>query len=130
MKQILFWAAIVSVLFTGAALGKSNGAAPLTGTWECVAHGFPKGDVNFTLYLTQHEDQSITGWVSSPLGTADLMSVTFENDMLKIQIDAPQGLYRLNGQFHKGQFSGDWARGADLKGNWEGKKTSTSPDPK
>jgi hypothetical protein len=130
MKRFLALATICTLWIPGVALAKTNQVAPLTGRWECVAHGFPQGDVNFTLYLTQNPDNSVTGWVAAPMGSTDLTSVVFKNKNLEIHIDTPQGNYHINGKYEKNQVSGIWSKDSTLKGRWEGKKLSASPDPK
>jgi hypothetical protein len=130
MKRLLAWAMICAALMPGVAPAKLKQAGPLTGTWECVCHGFPQGDVKFALYLTQNEDNSVTGWVASPMGSSDLTSVDFKNNNLEIRIDTSQGNYRLSGRCEKNQISGAWSKDSALRGKWEAKKSSDSPDPK
>lgn len=129
MKRLLALAAICTLWMPGVAPAKSNPAEPLTGTWQCVAHGFPQGNVPFTLYLKERPDNSVTGWVRSPLGTADLFSVTFKNNDLEIRINAPHGGYRLSARHQGNRFTGTWSRGSSLQGKWEGKRTSHNPNP-
>jgi hypothetical protein len=130
MKRILALAMICTLLILGVALAKLKPTASLNGTWECVCHGLPQGDVNFTLYLTQSQEDSVTGWVASPMGSTDLTSVDFKNNILDIHVDTPQGNYRLNGKCEKNQVSGTWSKDSVVKGKWEGKKSSDNPDPK
>jgi hypothetical protein len=93
---------------------------PLTGTWECTSHGGPQGDLPFTLYLEQ-EAETVTGSVSSPMGSTELSSATFKKKDLEIHIDSPDGEYLLTGKLtKKGEMSGQWSH-EDLKGTWEGK---------
>lgn len=99
---------------------------PLTGTWQCTSHGGPQGDMEFTLYLEQNQED-VTGSVSSPLGSADLTSASFKKDKLEIHIDTPDTKYLLTATHKKGQLAGEWSAGEDQKGTWEGKKTSDSP---
>lgn len=113
-----------------AAAAKSNHAASLTGTWECIAHGFPQGEVDFSLYLKQLKDNSVTGWVRSPIGTADLTTVDVMNGEVKIFIATPDGNYRLNGRHEQNHITGTWSKDSTLRGKWEGNKSSDSPDPK
>jgi hypothetical protein len=128
MKNILVLITLCSLLAPSLA-AKAKQAEPLTGSWECVAHGFPQGDMSFTLYLTQHQDE-VTGWVASPLGSSDLTSVTFKNNNLEIHVDTPQGHYRLHGTYQQNRLSGTWSKDSTSNGKWEGKKISDSPDPK
>ena len=102
MKRTLGAAAIGSVILWLAALAlatdKKPKAGPLTGTWECVSHGGPHGDMNFTLYLEQNKE-TVTGTVSSPLGSTDLTSASFKNNTLEIHIDTDQRNYLLTGKY-------------------------------
>jgi hypothetical protein len=102
---------------------KKSRPGPLTGTWECVSHGSPQGDMNFTLFL-QQEKEVVTGSVSSPIGSADLTTATFKRKVLEIHIDTPQDNYLLNATYKNGALSGDWSTNTGLKGNWEGKKSA------
>lgn len=93
---------------------------PLTGTWECTSHGGPQGDLPFTLYLEQ-QNETVTGSVSSPMGSTEISSATFKRKDLEIHIDTPDGEYLLTGKLlKKGAMSGQWSH-EDLKGTWEGK---------
>jgi len=130
MKRILAVVVICCLLIPGVAMAKSKQSTPLTGTWDCVAHGLSNGDVNFTLYLTQKEDNSVTGWVASPLGSADLTSIVVKDNNLEILIDAPHATYHLSGKCEKNQVSGTWSKDSSPTGKWEGRKSSDSPDPK
>ena len=130
MKRTLALTMVCTMLILGVALANAKQTGLLTGTWECVCHGLPQGDVNFTLYLTQKDENSVTGWVASPMGSSDLTSVEFKNNVLDIHVDTSQGNYRLNGKCEKNQVSGTWSKDSEPKGKWEGKKTSDSPDPK
>jgi len=94
----------------------------LTGTWECISHGSPRGDINFTLYLEQNKE-TVTGSVDSPIGSADLTSASFKKKALQIHIDTSQGNYLLNGEYKKGELAGEWSTDGGLKGTWEGKKS-------
>jgi hypothetical protein len=93
---------------------------PITGTWECTAHGSSQGDMPFTLYLEQAKED-VTGSVSSPMGGTQISSGTYKKKVLEIHIDAPQTTYRLTAKLKKGQLTGEWS-GDTEKGTWEGKK--------
>ncbi len=127
MKRTLGAAAIGSVMLWLAALAlatdKKPKAGPLTGTWECVSHGGPHGDMNFTLYLEQNKE-TVTGTVSSPLGSTELTSASFKNNTLEIHIDTDQRNYLLTGRYKHGQLAGAWSTNEDQKGTWEGKKSA------
>jgi len=102
-------------------------SGPLAGTWECMSHGGPHGDMSFTLYLDQTKE-IVTGSVSSPIGSTELTSATFKKHVLEIHIDTPEGNYLLTATYKNGQLTGNWARDTDLKGTWEGKRSaSTQP---
>ena len=108
---------------------KSKADGPMTGTWQCAAHGGPNGDTPFTLYLTQDKD-AVTGSVSSPLGDTDISSATFTKNTLEIHINTDGGNYVLTAKFDNGQLSGDWSMEGGDKGKWEGKKGANSPQAK
>ena len=93
---------------------------PLTGTWECTAHGGPQGDLPFTLTLEQSGEQVI-GSVESPMGGTEITSATFKKKHLEIHIDTPQGSYDLTARLKKGKLTGEWTHDPD-KGTWEGSK--------
>lgn len=102
---------------------------PLTGTWQCMAHGGPNGDLPFTLYL-QQQNETVTGSVSSPLGDTDLSSATFNKNALEIHIDSPDRSYLLTAKLQNGELSGDWSTDAGQKGTWEGKQGTPSASTK
>ena len=116
---ILCLAIVVAAAF---ALGKEKKpkSGPLTGTWECTAHGGAQGDISFTLYLEQSKD-SVTGSVSSPMGGTDISAGTIKKTDLEIHFDTPQGNYQLTGHLKKGELSGKWSSDTE-SGEWEGKK--------
>jgi hypothetical protein len=93
---------------------------PLTGTWECTAHGGSQGDMPFTLYLEQ-DKETITGSVSSPMGGTEISAGTLKKNDVEIHIDTPQGNYQLTGKLKKGELSGKWSSDTE-NGTWEGKK--------
>ena len=96
---------------------------PLTGTWECTAHGTEQGDMPFTLTLEQSK-QDITGSVSSPMGGTDISAGTFKKKALEIHINTPNGNYTLTGKLKKNQLSGNWSTDTNQKGAFEGKKAA------
>jgi hypothetical protein len=79
-----------------------------SGTWDCVSHGGRNGDLPFTLYLKQ-SGTTVTGWVSSSLGDADISSATFKKRMLRIEIDTDQGNYLITGKLAHGKMAGHWS---------------------
>ncbi len=122
MKRSLATVGICLLCLAGFALAKEkkHKPGPLTGTWECVSHGGPQGDMPFTLILHQ-EKENVTGSVSSPIGGTDITSGAFKSKRLEIQLDTPQGNYLLTARLKKGQLAGEWSHDNN-KGPWEGKK--------
>jgi hypothetical protein len=93
---------------------------PLTGTWECTSHGGSNGDMQFTLTLEQDKD-TVTGSVTSPIGSSELTDATYNRKTLEIHIASDQDEYILTGRLKGGKLSGEWSHGAE-KGSWEGTK--------
>ena len=101
---------------------KSKSAGPLTGTWQCTAHGGPNGDLGFTLYLTQDND-SVTGSISSPLGDTDISTASFKDSRLEIHINGGDTNYVLTAKLDSDALSaGEWSSDGGEKGTWDGKK--------
>src|SRR5262245_2696790 len=104
MKRAVQCAAVCAAILTlvSFSLGKDKAPkpGPMTGTWECVAHGGPNGDMQFTLELEQAKD-ALTGSVSSPIGSTDISSGTVKKNLVEIHIESPQGNYVLSGKLHK-----------------------------
>ncbi len=129
-KMIPFVLSLVILCVAGFALAQTQSQAkkpkpgPLTGTWECTAHGGSQGDMPFTLYLEQTKD-SLTGSVSSPMGGTEISAGTVKKDDVEIHIDTPQGNYQLNAKLKKGELSGKWTSDTE-NGTWEGKKQAES----
>ena len=103
---------------------KKPKSGPLSGTWECTAHGGSQGDLPFTLYLEQTKD-SLTGSVSSPMGGTEISAGTVKKDEVEIHIDTPQGNYQLTAKLKKGELSGKWSSDTE-NGTWEGKKQAAA----
>jgi hypothetical protein len=123
MRPMVLIALCLAIVFAAAfakAQGKKPKPGPLTGTWECTAHGGSQGDMPFTLYLEQTKD-TLTGSVSSPIGGTDISAGTVKKNEVEIHIDTPQGNYQLTGRLKKGELSGKWSSDTE-KGTWEGKK--------
>ena len=124
MKRKLSLIAICLTVFLTATVStagaKKSKSGPITGTWECQAHGGSQGDMAFTLYLTQNKEL-VDGSISSPIGGTQISSGTYRRNMLEIHLDTPQGNYVIMGKYKKGQISGSWTSDSD-KGTWEGKK--------
>jgi hypothetical protein len=128
LRGVLLCLVVLSVTSLLAAKEIKAKPGPATGTWECTSHGGPNGDMSFTLYLEQNGD-TVTGSVSSPIGSTELTTATFKKKVLEIHIDTPQGNYVLTGKLNKGQLSGTWsvdsgAGGEKTSGAWEGKKSA------
>ncbi|MGE5325620.1 MAG: hypothetical protein ACM3NO_01165 [Deltaproteobacteria bacterium] len=128
MKLKAIASAILLVLLTfsvSATAGeKKPKPGPLTGTWECTAHGFSEGDLPFTLMLEQTGDQ-VTGSVESPRGGTGITSATYKKKVLEIRIEAPDGIYLLSATLKKDRLIGSWSRDPE-KGTWEGSKQDPS----
>ena len=118
---------LISLVGFALAKDKNPKPGPLTGTWECTSHGGPEGDMAFTLYLEQNSE-TVTGSVSSPIGSTDLGDATFKKNKLEIHIDGGEAKYLLMGTYKKGELSGEWSTDSDLKGTWEGKKSAETSD--
>ncbi len=109
-----------SLASAGFAKDKSGKPGPLTGTWNCTSHGSSRGDMEFTLTLEQVKE-SVTGNVTSPIGSAELTTATYKDKTLEIHIESDQSEYVLTGKLNGGKLSGEWTHG-DEKGTWDGKK--------
>ena len=126
MRQMVSIVLCLAVVAVAATLhGKENKPkpGPLTGTWECTAHGGAQGDMPFTLYLEQTKD-ALTGSVSSPMGGTQISAGTIKKIDIEIHIDTPQGNYQLTGRLKKGELSGKWSSDSE-SGVWEGKKQAS-----
>ena len=127
MNRVVTWAGICLLSLSTATLlygaDKKSKPGPLTGTWECMAHGTEQGDLPFTLTLEQSQ-QEITGSVSSPMGGTEISSGTINKKAVEIHINTPQGNYTITGKLKKDQLSGDWSSDSNQKGTWEGKKAA------
>lgn len=99
---------------------KNPKPGPLAGTWECTAHGASSGDMQFTLTLEQDKD-TVTGSVTSPIGSSELTDATYDKKTLQIRIEGDENDYILTGRLKGGKLTGDWTHG-DEKGSWEGAK--------
>jgi len=123
MRQMVSIGLCLAVVVAAATLHgkeKKPKPGPLTGTWECTAHGSAQGDLPFTLYLEQTKD-TLTGSVSSPIGGTQISAGTIKKNDVEIHIDTPQGNYQLTGRLKKGELSGKWSSDTE-SGAWEGKK--------
>jgi hypothetical protein len=121
--SIVLCLVVVAVAATLQGSEKKPKPGPLTGTWECTAHGATQGDIPFTLYLEQTKD-TLTGSVSSPMGGTDISAGSIKKVDLEIHFDTPQGNYQLTGHLKKGELSGKWSSDTE-SGVWEGKKQAS-----
>ncbi len=126
MKAIATISALFLLLGIGAkAQNNKTPSYPLTGTWECVAHGDPNGDIPFKLHM-QQDGEGISGWASAPQGSANLSSASFADNHLKMEIDTDEDQYALTATLKAGKLAGAWQRNGQQMGTWEGKKISDS----
>jgi hypothetical protein len=100
---------------------EKGSSSPMVGTWKCIAHGGPNGDVQFTLYL-QESTSGLTGSVSAPQGDAELTSVTFKDNHLKIEINTDENNYALTAILAHGKLDGTWYLNGQKQGTWNGTK--------
>jgi len=122
MKRLAVMSVLCVMAFAIALQAKEKtNSSPLAGTWQCLAHGGQNGDVAFTLYL-QQTSEGFTGTVSAPQGDADLTSVTFKDNQLKIAIDTGEDNYSLSATLADGKLTGEWSRNGQKQGTWEGRK--------
>jgi hypothetical protein len=115
---------VLCVAAFAVAAEKKPKPGPLTGTWECTSHGGSQGDMAVTLILEQNHDV-VTGSVSSPMGGTQITSGSFKKNVLEIQLDTPEGIYRITAKLKKGELTGEWSSDTD-KGTWEGKKQAAA----
>lgn len=125
MNRVVSLACLLSLSAVSLAYGadKKSRPGPLTGTWECTAHGTEQGDMPFTLTLEQSKEE-ITGSVSSPIGGTEISSGTIKKNAVEIHINTPNGNYTITGKLKKNQLSGEWSTDTNQKGSWEGKKAA------
>ena len=127
MKRILTSVAVclalLCLVIPGVAKEKKPKPGKLAGTWECMSHGSSQGDMPFTLYL-EHSKETVTGSVSSPMGSTQITSASYKKKALEIRIDTPMGDYLLTAKLKKSQLSGAWSVSSGEKGTWEGKKAA------
>ncbi len=119
-RHLILISVCLTLLFSISVSNAKEKTGPMTGTWECQAHGGSHGDTAFTLFLEQNKE-SIDGSISSPMGGTQISSGTFQHNVLEIHLDTPEGNYILMGKYKKGELSGTWSGDSD-KGTWEGKK--------
>ncbi|MGH9328152.1 MAG: hypothetical protein ACRD2B_15895 [Terriglobia bacterium] len=96
--------------------------SPLTGTWNCQAHGTSTGNTAFTLYLQQN-GQNVTGSVSSSIGNGEIAAASFKNHKLSIEIDGGDTTYSLTATYSSGKLTGEWHSTNGDKGSWSGERS-------
>jgi len=104
---------------------KASKPGPLTGSWECTAHGGSQDGTKFTLDL-QQDGENVTGTVASDEGGMDITSATFKGDALEIRLETPDGVYVLTGKLKDGQLTGKVTLEGKDNGTWEGKKAAAT----
>jgi hypothetical protein len=117
----VFCALIFGIVPITSQAKEKAGSSPVAGTWTCVAHGGENGDIPFTLSI-QQTAEGLTGTVSAPQGDANLTSVTFNDNQIKIAINTDEHSYALNATLADGKLAGEWYRDGQKQGTWEGKK--------
>ena len=121
-RRVAVVVAVLALVLSAAfvqAKEKSEKAGPLTGTWECAAHGGRQGDMNFTLSLEQTK-AVVTGDVTSPLGDTEISSGNYKKKVLQIEIESPQENYALTAKYSKNKLQGTWKSDSGQNGTWEG----------
>ncbi|HUY15863.1 MAG TPA: hypothetical protein VMX16_19870 [Terriglobia bacterium] len=106
---------------------KEQKSGPLTGTWECTAHGGPQGDMSFTLSLEQTKS-TVTGDVTSPLGDTEISSGNYKKKTLEIHIDSPEENYTLTAKYAHGKLQGQWKSDGGQGGAWEAHRSNKTAD--
>jgi len=99
--------------------------APLTDTWDCVAHVSGESDVPFTMKLVQ-KGESVTGSIATADGEIEITSGTFKDNALEIHCDSPEAKYLVTGKLEGDQLKGQWAKGTEMEGDWEGKRSTSN----
>jgi len=97
--------------------------APLTGTWDCVAHLSGEDDIPFTMELVQ-KGESVTGSIATHDGELEITSGTFKANLLEIHCDTPEAKYLVTGKLEGDQFKGHWSKDTEMEGDWEGKRST------
>lgn len=104
--------------------GKSK-QAPLTGTWDCVAHLSGEDDIPFTMELVQ-KGESVTGSIATGDGEIEITSGTFKGNLLEIHADTPEAKYLVTGKLDGDNFKGHWSKDTEMEGDWEGKRSASN----
>ena len=127
MKRALILIGVCLTLLLAASLGTARDRkTSLSGTWDCVAHGGPQGDMAFTLYLQQSKEV-VDGSIASPMGGTQISSGAIRKNELELHFDMPQGSYTLMGRLERGgKIIGAWSLDSE-KGSWVGTKHDDGP---
>ena len=124
MKRRLLSISVILLILTMPGIlrakSKNSKPGPLTGTWECTAHGGRNGDMQITLTLEQNKDV-VTGSVTSPIGSSELNDATYEKKTLELHIESNPDEYILTGKLKGDKLSGEWTHGEE-RGAWEGSR--------
>jgi hypothetical protein len=110
----------VSVL----ALGRGRQGS-VSGTWVCIGHGAPQGDVPYTFNLMRNKDK-ITGNFAEISGLqADIKDGSFKDKKLTMGFDAYGGTVTMTGTMAgRGEMSGNWTFSGGADGTWECTKSA------
>ena len=110
MKRNVFYFGIgIAILFAASLAMAKDRKGPMTGTWECQAHGGSQGDMAVTHYLEQNKE-NVDGTISSPIGETQISSGTFKKGVIELRFETPQCIYVLTGNVKKNVMTeGQWA---------------------
>lgn len=115
----------VGVLLVFALSLASAAAETVTGTWNCVAKAPGRPDMEFRLNLKQ-DGKEVTGTGSRADGSASIQRGSFENGKLRIQIDADNGTYDMEGTVSRNKITGTLTHTSGNKASWEGTREGAS----
>jgi len=128
MRKSIYSVLGLSLVLAASVMVGRDRRGPMSGTWNCQAHGGSQGDMVFTLFLQQN-GETVDGSISSPIGGTQITSGTFRKNMLEIHLDTPQGAYSLMAKYAKGKLTqGVWSTDND-RGIWEGTKQAGGGTP-
>lgn len=106
---------------------KKPEAGALTGTLESVSHGGGQGEIPFTLILEQ-KDEEVTGSDSSDMGSAEITSGSFKDQILESKVVTHQFTNAMTGKLEIDKPAGEGTFGEIRSGNL-GREENRSPDP-
>jgi len=125
---LLAASAFVLALAGRAFAGPKQG--PVAGTWLCVAHSTERGDMEYTLNLTQAAEQ-VTGNFTAPnpngtTASLDVKNGSYKDGKLELHFDDSDGTIDVTGGLDgKHTMKGNWTQG-DHGGTWECKRGSAA----